>query len=139
MTADALAPPAFRWRRFLAVAGPGIVVMLADTDAGSVITAAQSGAQWGYSLLPLQFILMNALLLPIVLGFLYLLARRLPQPYRLQGAYAAVSGVVIAVTVAFGVYSGVAGLWGYGWGLGPGLFSSLSFDVGSGIPGGENV
>ena len=30
---------------------------------------------------------MNALLLPIVLGFLYLLARRLPKPYRLQGAY----------------------------------------------------
>ncbi|MBV2181449.1 MAG: divalent metal cation transporter [Castellaniella sp.] len=25
--------------------------MLADTDAGSVITAAQSGAQWGYRLL----------------------------------------------------------------------------------------
>ena len=43
--------------RFLAVAGPGLVVMLADTDAGSVITAAQSGAQWGYKLLLLQLIL----------------------------------------------------------------------------------
>ena len=28
---------------------------------------------------------MNALLLPIVLGFLYLLARRLPEPHRLKG------------------------------------------------------
>lgn len=46
-----------RWTRFAAVAGPGIVVMLADTDAGSVITAAQSGAQWGYQLLLLQIIL----------------------------------------------------------------------------------
>jgi len=55
---------------------------------------------------------MNALLLPIVLGFLYLLARRLPPPYRLHGAYAAASGAVILVTVVFGVYSGVAGLWG---------------------------
>ena len=55
---------------------------------------------------------MNALLLPIVLGFLYLLARRLPPPYRLQGAYAVVSGAIILVTVVFGVYSGVAGLWG---------------------------
>jgi Mn2+/Fe2+ NRAMP family transporter len=55
---------------------------------------------------------MNALLLPIVLGFLYLLARKLPQPYRLQGAYAAVSGAIILATVVFGVYSGVAGLWG---------------------------
>ncbi len=33
---------------------------------------------------------MNALLLPIVLGFLFLLARRLPGPYRLQGRYAVV-------------------------------------------------
>jgi Mn2+/Fe2+ NRAMP family transporter len=46
-----------RLARFLAVAGPGLVVMLADTDAGSVITAAQSGAQWGYRLLALQLVL----------------------------------------------------------------------------------
>ena len=55
---------------------------------------------------------MNALLLPIVLGFLFLLARRLPGPYRLQGGYAAFSGLVILATVVFGVYSGIAGLWG---------------------------
>lgn len=46
---------------FLAVLGPGIVVMLADTDAGSVITAAQSGAVWGYKLLAIQFILIPIL------------------------------------------------------------------------------
>src|ERR1035437_1046459 len=50
-----------RWVRFATVAGPGIVVMLADTDAGSVITAAQSGAQWGYQLLLLQLILVPIL------------------------------------------------------------------------------
>jgi Mn2+/Fe2+ NRAMP family transporter len=55
---------------------------------------------------------MNALLLPIVLSFLFLLARRLPEPYRLQGAYAVISGSVIAVTTLFGVYSGIAGLFG---------------------------
>ncbi len=55
---------------------------------------------------------MNALLLPIVLGFLYLLARRLPEPYRLKGAYAWIVGVVIAAAVAFGLYSAVLGLWG---------------------------
>lgn len=49
-----------RWR-WLAVAGPGILVMLADTDAGSIITAAQSGAQWGYRLLGLQFLLIPVL------------------------------------------------------------------------------
>ena len=61
VTAEVLTPPSFTWRRFLAVAGPGIVVMLADTDAGSIITAAQSGAQWGYSLLSLQFVLIPVL------------------------------------------------------------------------------
>ena len=55
---------------------------------------------------------MNALLLPIVLGFLYLLARRLPKPYRLQGAYAVLVATVITATVIFGVYSGLSGLWG---------------------------
>lgn len=55
---------------------------------------------------------MNALLLPIVLGFLFLLAQRLPEPYRLQGAYAWFSGILIALTALFGVYSGLAGLLG---------------------------
>ncbi len=55
---------------------------------------------------------MNALLLPIVLGFLYLLARRLPEPHRLQGPYALLVAVIVALTVVFGVYSGVSGIWG---------------------------
>ena len=46
---------------YLAVFGPGLVVMLADTDAGSIITAAQSGASWGYKLLLAQFILIPIL------------------------------------------------------------------------------
>lgn len=45
---------AARWRRTAATLGPGLIVMLADNDAGSVITSAQSGAQWGYRLLLLQ-------------------------------------------------------------------------------------
>ncbi len=52
-----------RWLAFLAVLGPGLVVMLADTDVGSVITAAQSGTQWGYKLLLLQFLLIPILFL----------------------------------------------------------------------------
>ncbi len=46
---------------FLAVWGPGLVVMLADTDAGSLITASQSGAQWGYRMIMPQVILMPVL------------------------------------------------------------------------------
>ncbi len=44
-----------------AVFGPGLVVMLADTDVGSIITAGQSGLQWGYRLLLLQVVLMPIL------------------------------------------------------------------------------
>ncbi len=47
----------FNIRSFFTIFGPGLVVMFADTDAGSVITAAQSGAVWGYRLLLLQLIL----------------------------------------------------------------------------------
>jgi NRAMP (natural resistance-associated macrophage protein)-like metal ion transporter len=47
---------------------------------------------------------LNALLLPIVLGFLYVLARRvLPAAYRLQGFYGLLVGVVVAVTAGFGL------------------------------------
>jgi NRAMP (natural resistance-associated macrophage protein)-like metal ion transporter len=35
--------------------------MLADTDAGNVVTAAQAGAQWGYRLLPLLLLLIPVL------------------------------------------------------------------------------
>lgn len=44
-----------------AIWGPGLVVMLADTDVGSLITAAQSGAQFGYSM-----VLPNLILMPIL-------------------------------------------------------------------------
>lgn len=41
--------------------GPGLIVMLADTDAGSVITAAQSGARWGYGMILPQLLLVPVL------------------------------------------------------------------------------
>ncbi|WAH35164.1 NRAMP family divalent metal transporter [Alicyclobacillus dauci] len=45
----------------LATFGPGVIVMLANTDAGCIITAAQSGAQWGYAM-----VLPQIILIPIV-------------------------------------------------------------------------
>jgi Mn2+/Fe2+ NRAMP family transporter len=47
--------------RSIAVWGPGLLVMLADTDVGNVVVAAQSGARWGYRLLPLVLILIPML------------------------------------------------------------------------------
>src|SRR6201996_6931454 len=61
------APDAARRRRrwllagSLAVWGPGMIVMLADGDAGCLITAAQSGAQWGYRLILPQRVLIPVL------------------------------------------------------------------------------
>jgi Mn2+/Fe2+ NRAMP family transporter len=43
--------------RFLAVTGPGLIVAFADTEAGSVTTAATSGAQFGFKLILLQLLL----------------------------------------------------------------------------------
>ena len=56
----------FKWRRlafFIAAMGPGVMVMLADTDAGSIVTAAQSGASWGYKMVLPQLVLMPILFL----------------------------------------------------------------------------
>ena len=49
--------------RKIAVWGPGLLVMLADTDAGNVVTAAQAGAQWGFRLAPLLLLMVPALFL----------------------------------------------------------------------------
>ncbi|MGO9743211.1 MAG: NRAMP family divalent metal transporter [Roseiarcus sp.] len=54
--APAAEGPLATMRRLAISIGPGVVVMLADTDAGSVITAAQSGAEWGYRLVLPQLI-----------------------------------------------------------------------------------
>jgi Mn2+/Fe2+ NRAMP family transporter len=59
----AASPARPRMPRWLWVVGPGLMVMLADTDAGSIITAAQSGASWGYHLLLLEVLLIPVLFL----------------------------------------------------------------------------
>ena len=46
---------------WITILGPGTLVMLADTDAGSLILSAQSGAVWGYHLLLLQLLLIPVL------------------------------------------------------------------------------
>ncbi|MDE3099309.1 MAG: divalent metal cation transporter [Verrucomicrobiota bacterium] len=55
---------------------------------------------------------MNALLLPIVLGFLYLLAcKALPETWRLRGWYAWLVGGIVVFTAGLGVYAGIRGIW----------------------------
>ncbi|POB10270.1 NRAMP family metal ion transporter [Sulfobacillus sp. hq2] len=60
---DATRPDPWRSRllRYSALFGPGIMVMLADTDVGSVVTAAQSGVEWRYQMILPQLILIPML------------------------------------------------------------------------------
>jgi NRAMP (natural resistance-associated macrophage protein)-like metal ion transporter len=50
-----------RWRRqalvFLAILGPGIIVMVADNDAGGISTYAVTGSKYGFDVLWLFFLL----------------------------------------------------------------------------------
>jgi Mn2+/Fe2+ NRAMP family transporter len=54
------------WRRqlvtFLAIVGPGLIVMVGDNDAGGVATYAQAGQDYGYSLLWVLLLLIPVLI-----------------------------------------------------------------------------
>ena len=55
---------------------------------------------------------MNAFLLPLVLGFLVALAvKALPLEHRLRGAYFWVVLGVVVVTCVLGIYGGLRSLW----------------------------
>jgi len=122
------------WRRLLWAAGPGVVAMLADTDAGSVITVAQSGAVWGYRLL-----LPNLLLIP----FMFLaqeLALRLglgtgqglAELVRSRAGRGAALALLAALAVSsFGaLVSELAGLAGAGAALGLPVWLTMAGTVG---------
>jgi Mn2+/Fe2+ NRAMP family transporter len=55
-----------RWRQrlvtFLAIVGPGLIVMVGDNDAGGVATYAQAGQNYGYSLLWVLLLLIPVLI-----------------------------------------------------------------------------
>lgn len=54
---------------------------------------------------------MNALLLPVALGFLFLLAvRALPAPFRLRRSYAALAAFLILIKSAFGFFAAISGI-----------------------------
>lgn len=101
----------------LKAVGPGMAAMLADTDVGSLVTAAQIGAKWGYSLLLLQ-----GLLVPILYVMQVLTARLgtttgkghgqlIIEHYGLFWAWVSFGGLLIAaVGAALTEFSGLAGV-----------------------------
>ena len=107
---------------FIAGIGPGILVMLADTDAGNVVTAAQSGAQWGYRLLPLLLGLIPVLYmvqelavrLGIFTGRGY--SELVRHHYGSGWAWVLAAGLVVAVagsmTTEFAAVAGIGELYG---------------------------
>ncbi|MBO0678337.1 divalent metal cation transporter [Mycolicibacterium sp. S2-37] len=61
--------------------------------------------------LSVGIMVLNALLLPVVLGFLFALACKvLPDNHRLKGGYRVVVGIVLVFTAGLGVYGGITGL-----------------------------
>jgi Mn2+/Fe2+ NRAMP family transporter len=101
----------------IAVGGPGLLVMLADTDAGNIVTAAQAGARWGYRLLPLPLLLIPALAMVQELairigvfckcGFGELIRERLARPW---GWIAAAALVVATLSSLVTELTGIAGV-----------------------------
>ena len=94
-----------------------MLVMLADCDAGNIVTAAQSGAQWGVRLLPVLIILIPPLYmvqeLSVRLGIFTgeghgeLIRRRFGPVW----AWIAALGLVVAVTGSLVTeFTGIAGV-----------------------------
>ena len=81
------------WQLFLIVAGPGILVMVADNDAGGITTYSATGARFGYS-----FIWIILLLIPITY-FVQEMTMRL--------------GVVTKRGFAEAVFEGFGPFWGW--------------------------
>jgi len=120
------APPARARRRRLLLAlgifGPGLIVMLADGDAGCLITAAQSGAQWGYRLILPQLVLIPILYLVQEMtvrlgvatgeGHAALIRKQFGRPWALASAVPMMVSAVGTLVVEFVAVAGVGELFG---------------------------
>lgn len=106
----------------LAIWGPGLIVMLADTDAGSLITAAQSGAQWGYRMVLPQIVLIPILYLvqemTVRLGIVTgkghgaLIRERFGKRWALLSAATLFAASVGALLTELAGVAGIGGLFG---------------------------
>ena len=111
-----------RWLWLAGVIGPGVMVMLADTDVGSIVTAAKSGATWGYRLLPLQIILIPVLYVVMELtarlgiatgmGHAQLIAHRFGRRWAMLSVGALLISTTGALVTEFAGIAGVAGIVG---------------------------
>ncbi len=111
-----------RWLWIAGVVGPGVMVMLADTDVGSIVTAAKSGASWGYRLLPLQIVLIPVLYVVMELtarlgiatgkGHAELIAERFGRRWAMLSVSALLISTTGALVTEFAGIAGVAAIVG---------------------------
>eukprot|EP00667_Euglena_gracilis_P007659 EG_transcript_7743 len=126
-----------RWRelqRLLATVGPGLVVMLADTDAGCLMTAGQSGATWGYALVTLQLLLVPVVFVTQELTVKLGIFTQQGQTELIRNTCGPVLGwvacIAILLTCAGGLVSEISGVVGVGELAGvPRWLSTLLFDA----------
>ena len=118
----------------VSVWGPGLLVMLADADAGNVVTAAQGGAIWGYRLLPLVLLLIPALFmvqeLAVRLGLATGLGFGELVRQRFGPAWAWLCGAVLAIAVFGSLITEFTGIAGIGELYGVPRAASLGLAVG---------
>jgi Mn2+/Fe2+ NRAMP family transporter len=123
MSSD-LSSPQKKWllAGLLAVWGPGLVVMLADTDVGSLITAAQSGTQFRYTMILPQLILVPILYfvqeMTIRLGVVTgkghgaLIRERFGRGWAMLSAFTLFASSIGALLTEFAGVAGVGELFG---------------------------
>jgi Mn2+/Fe2+ NRAMP family transporter len=121
-TADRHPRHHLRWLWIAGVVGPGVMVMLADTDVGSIVTAAKSGATWGYRLLPLQIVLIPVLYVVMELtarlgiatgkGHAQLIAERFGRRWAMLSVSALLISTTGALVTEFAGIAGVAAIVG---------------------------
>ncbi|WP_116139686.1 NRAMP family divalent metal transporter [Trinickia diaoshuihuensis] len=108
--------------RTLAGWGPGLLVMLADCDAGNVVAAAQSGAQWGIRFLPLLLVLAVPLYMVQALcvrlgiasgrGYGALVRERFGRGWAALAAIALVVAVLSSLVTEFTGIAGIGEMYG---------------------------
>lgn len=122
LSSRAQARSALTLGRFIKTVGPGLIVMLADTDVGSIATAAQGGAQWGYRLVLPQLLFAIPLFLAQELaGRLGLahgcgLAELVRKRYGLSAALILLAALLLscfgALVTQMSGLAGIAAMWG---------------------------
>ncbi|QXX76194.1 NRAMP family divalent metal transporter [Methylovirgula sp. HY1] len=91
-------------RAYAVTLGPGLVAMLADTDAGSVMTAAQSGAQFGYGLLLFQLAVIPVMYIAQELGLRLALGTGRGMGELVRARFGRATSIVVTAVLAISCF-----------------------------------